>query len=198
MTVLTAGACKFIVTSAGNVIPAAVGSATGVIVTGVKLWIQSEPAKVALATAMGTGASSGAISGAIVSKTIASAASGALLGSLTAAGLGSVLAGSMAVAAGGIGSTPLGMLAVGTRFDENQITHDCWKPVIHDTSSEPSQGMMLRELLCHPHVASVNVTYSAFLPQIILENIWKEKFEIEYVALQDAEKLCCHANRLSA
>ena len=166
--------------------------------TGVKLWIQSEPAKVALVTATRTGASSGAISGAIASKTIASAASGAVLGSLTAAGLGSVLAGSMAAAVGGIGLTPLGLLAVGTRLDGKKITHDRWKPVIHDTSDEPTQGMMLRELLCHPHVASVNVTYSAFLPQIILENIWKEKFEIEYAALQDAEKLCCHANHLSA
>ncbi|XP_045191420.2 uncharacterized protein LOC123548313 [Mercenaria mercenaria] len=194
MTILTAGACSFIVSSSGHVIPAAVGTAAGAVVTGVKLWVQTEPVKVALSTAVGTGTSSGAIAGAIASKTATSAAAGALLGGISAAGIGSMMAGGLAVASGVVASNPIGLLAVGTSHTEekDRITYDCWKPVLHDTSLESSNGMILKDLVCHPNIANVTVTPSVCLPQIVIENVWNEKFEIEYV-VQDSDKLSCHA-----
>ena len=196
MTILTAGACAFIATSTGHAIPAAVGTAAGAVVTGVKIWFQSEPVKVALSTAVGTGTSSGAIAGAVASKTALGALTGAFVGGITSASVGSVLAGSMAMTSEAIASSPFGLLAVGMSHsrDGNQITYDCWKPVVHDMSEDFSGGMLLKDLVCHPHIADITVTPSEFLPQIVLKNIWKEKFEIEYVVLQDTNKLVCHAS----
>lgn len=196
MTILTAGACTVILNSAGHVIPAAAGTAAGVLITGAKIWIQSEPVKAAISTAVGTGTSSGAVAGAIVGKTATSALTGALLGGMSAGGVGSVLAGSIAAVSGTITSGPLGLLTVGTSQTGNQRTYDCWKPVIRDISEEPSQGMILKDLVLHPNIASVTVEHSLCMPRIVLENKWSEKFEIQYVLLQDSETLQCHASRI--
>ena len=196
MTILTAGTCGYIITASGAAIPAAVGSFAGVLVTGAKLWIQTDPAKVALSTAVGTGISSGAIAGAITGKAFISAASGALAGGMSSAAVGSVFIGTLA-AAGSIASSPIGMLTMGTSCDGNEVKFDCWKPVIRDTSEEPSSGMVLRDVLTHSNVAKVTVTDGSSLPKMVIENVWNEKFEIEYVMLKDSDELYCHANRIN-
>ncbi|XP_052060444.1 uncharacterized protein LOC127700811 [Mytilus californianus] len=196
MTILTAGSCAFIITSTGNALPAVVGSAAGLIASGVKLWIQSQPLKVALATAVGTGTSSGAIAGAVATKTAANAFTGALIGGLSAGSVGSVMAGSIAVASGTLSSSPVGLLTVGTNSRGNQITHDCWKQVVHETSEEPSNGILLKELISHPNVADVTVKPCGSLPYVVIENTWNEKFELEYVALLDSDKLFLHVQPL--
>ena len=70
--------------------------------------------------------------------------------------------------------------------------------MIHDTSDEPSNGMLLKDVMCHPHVANVSVTPGAteVLPYIVLENIWREKFEIQYCVIRESNRLVCHAKIL--
>lgn len=198
MTILSTGVYSFTVSSTGHVIPAAIGSAAGAVVTGVKLMIQTEPIAVALSSAVGTGTSTGAIAGALVSKTATSAGIGALIGGISAAGIGSVAAGGIAMTTGLLASSPLGLLTVGTSHttEEGNISQDCWKPVIGDTSLEPSKGMMLKDLVRHPNVSRVEVKHEGCLPQIFIENVWNEKYEIEYVILQDDDKMYCHAKLL--
>ena len=198
MTILTGGAVGFIVTASGSMIPAAVGTAAGVLMTGTKLWVQAEPLKVALATAIGTGTSAGAIAGAAVTKSATNAVSGAIIGGLSAGGVGSVLAGSLAVG-GTLAANPWSLLTVGTTIkgDENDITFDCWKPVVRDNSDEASHGMSLSDMMTHPNVHDVVVTPGALLPNIVIENIWNEKFQLDYVVLRDSEKLYCHATSLN-
>jgi len=95
------------------------------------------------------------------------------------------------------GSGPVGWLVVGTNVSEDgsRITYDCWKSVIHDTSEEPSNGMLLKDLLRHPNIAKATVAddISTELPCIALENIWSETFEIQYVRFNDTGKIVCHA-----
>lgn len=194
MTILTAGACKFVVSSAGTLIPAAVGSAAGAILTGVKIWMKAEAVGQAIGAAVGTGTSAGAITGAIVTKTAASALSGALVGGMSAAGLGTVLAGSFGALSGGVMADSLGLLCVGTSAGAEQVTYDCWKPVIRDRSEGLSDGMLLKDLCSHPNVAEVTLTprEGICLPHVVLKNIWNEKYELEYVL--NTDRLSCHAS----
>jgi len=65
-------------------------------------------------------------------------------------------------------------------------TYDCWKPVVHDNSLEPSNGRLLGELAVDPRIKNVHTSAnheSSLLPEIILENIWNERFLIEIVKL---------------
>lgn len=87
------------------------------------------------------------------------------------------------------------LVGAGTNAMGSKVTYDCWKPVVHDTSREPSDGMLLKDLLCHPDVTSVTMRpgHSADLPIFTLKNTWNETFEIEYLLLLDPRQLVCHA-----
>ena len=197
MTILTAGACGVMATTSSGTIPALVGAAVGAVVPCVKLWAMSEPVKIALATTIGTGTSAGAIAGTIASKTAASAIPGAFLGGISSAGVGSVLIGSMAAVGNSIVANPIGFLTVGTSYDETKVKFDCWKPVVHDLSEKPSKGMALRDLIRHPNIGKVSVTCGDGLPKIVIDNIWDEQFEIEYLLLGEHKELFCHAKSLN-
>jgi hypothetical protein len=99
-----------------------------------------------------------------------------------------------------MGTGGLGLLAVGASVnqEDDEISYDCWKPVVHDTSPERSNGMLLKDMVCHPNVANVTMTTSICdgLPNIIIENIWNETFEIEYVFIHSSGKIACHAKHL--
>lgn len=194
MTILTAGSCAVIMTSHGNVIPAMVGSATGLFVSGIKLWFQSEPLKAVVSAGIGAGSSSGALAGAAVTKTYTAGLTGALAGGLSSGALSSLLAGFVGATSGAISSSPLGMLTVGTSKNVNHITFDCWKQVVHDTSEDHSDGITLSELASHPNVESVECTQCGMLPHIVINNVWNQRFEIEYVFLEGFDKPFCHVN----
>lgn len=198
MTVLTAGTCVAVINSAGCAIPAGVGSALGITLTGLHVLVKGNAVGAALGGAVASATSAGAITGAIVTKTVTSAVTGALVGGMSAAGSGSVVAGSLGGAAGGILSSPLGLLCVGTSENSggHSATYDCWKPVVHDTSAEESEGMLLKELCHHHNVANCIIEHGTVLPHIVIENKWDEKFEIEYLVLSGSNKLVCHANRM--
>ena len=142
-------------------------------------------------------ASGGAIAGAAGGSAV-SAATGAVAGAASAAGVGGT--GTGVAAALGICSGPVGWLVLGaeTDSDGHGITFDCWKPVLHDTSMEPSSGMLLKDVMDHPNVANVSVSPGTVtgLPNIVLENIWEEKFEIQYFVIRENNRLVCHAKAL--
>lgn len=153
----------------------------------------------AVGTAVGVGAAGGAIAGAGATGTLTGAGFGAAAGGTAAAGVGGSGAGLGTVVATAC-TGGWGLLAIGTGVNSkgNQITYDCWKPVIHHMSSQPSTGMLLKDMVCHPHIANVTVTPGIYpeLPNIVLENIWNEAFEIEFLLLQDNQRIVGHAKRV--
>lgn len=153
----------------------------------------------ALGAAAGSATAAGAIAGSVATGTAAGAGAGAIAGGTAAAGVGASGIGGGALAAG-ISAGPIGWLCVGTKEGSggSRVTYDCWKPVLHDNSEELSSGMLLRDLLSHPNIAHVTVTPEAYtdLPHIVLENIWKEKFEIQYLIICANNELVCHANAI--
>lgn len=164
----------------------------------------------AVATAAGVGTAGGAIAGASAVATAAGTsagagtiASGAVMGGLAggtaAAGVGGTGAGAGVLVAT-VSTGGLALLAVGASVnqEDDEISYDCWKPVVHDTSPERSNGMLLKDMVCHPNVANVTMTTGICdgLPNIIIENIWNETFEIEYVFIHNSGKIACHAKPL--
>ena len=71
--------------------------------------------------------------------------------------------------------------------------------MVHDTSAELSSGMALRDLVSNQNIANVVITPGnpTGLPHIILENIWNEKFEIQYLVIQSTGECVCHAKPVS-
>ena len=96
-------------------------------------------------------------------------------------------------------AAPAGFLTLGASDKPTTVAYTfvCWKQVVHDVSPEPSSGRLLREIVMDPRVKQVIISddKSPF-PEIILENIWDEKFRIEYVLLS-SNKLAAHAVLLS-
>lgn len=128
-----------------------------------------------LAGAIATSASSGAIFGAALGRSTLSALTGAVSGG----------AGSAILATG-----PLGWAILGS---SEGMTFDCWKPVLHDLSTEPSNGLLLKDVVCDPRIKDVTVTLQPDkFPEIVLENKWSEKFRIELFVV-DGKKLVAHA-----
>lgn len=99
----------------------------------------------------------------------------------------------------GLISSPFGMVVVGA--DDHGIgedyTFDCWKPILHDESTEPSKGMFLRDVASDPRIKKVieNPRGGQELPELVFENIWDERFLIEFVILSNGQ-LCAHAIRI--
>ena len=199
-TVLTAGAVApaagagIAATLAAKEGVAAGAAAVGSVIAGSSAAGASVGASVATATA------AGAITGAGAGGSLVSAGVGAVVAGTSAAGAASSGVGLGTAISAGIGSGPIGWCVLGaeTGTGGSEITFDCWKPVVHDTSKENSSGMLMKDVMCHPHVASVYVKSGANneLPYIVLENIWNEKFEIQYLFLHKNNRLVCHAYAL--
>jgi hypothetical protein len=78
------------------------------------------------------------------------------------------------------------------------ITWDCWKPLLHDESTTPSRGMLLKEVIQDSRIKSVQLkeTEGTGYPNLILSNIWDENFLIEFVTLPSNHQLAAHALKL--
>ncbi|XP_063410954.1 protein lozenge-like [Mytilus trossulus] len=155
----------------------------------------------AITTAVGSGLSAGAIAGA------AATTGGTAAATATGAGIGAVAGGVTggAVSGSGLGLAALfagsfGTLLVGARDDSytHVVTLDCWKPVTHDTSIEPSKGILMKDLLNHPNVSEATATtgHHSDLPNIVIKNIWDELFTIEYLWLHTTDNIVCHAKQI--
>lgn len=118
----------------------------------------------------------------------ATATSAGLGGATAAAGTAAGAAGTAASGgvAAGILSGPVGWLILGTSETQSPAvyTFDCWKQILHDESSEPSNGKILKEVAMDPRIIVVTtIDNSTDLPNFVFENIWHEKYFIEYVKL---------------
>merc|ERR1739845_147113 len=112
---------------------------------------------------------------------------------------GAVATGTGAIAAGGWGigaisavaGAAAGIVVLGA--DSDGISWDCWKPLFHDTSSAPSNGMPLAEALSHPdiHVVANEVE------GLVVQNAWSERFLISPVMLP-CGRLAAHASKMES
>lgn len=131
----------------------------------------------------------GAITGAVAGGTAGSAAVGAGIAATTAGGIAASGGGAATAASLGFLAGPVGWIVLGAEFNdannEQSLTFDCWKPVLRDNTTQPSKGMLLRDVLSDPRIKNVDVSrsISTAYPQIQLENVWGDSFEIVYVRL---------------
>ncbi|VDI02610.1 Hypothetical predicted protein [Mytilus galloprovincialis] len=195
--VVATGACVVAITTGGAAVPvisAAATSGSGFGVAGAVVGTAK-----AIGGAVGVAASSGAIAGATATGTAAGAGIGAAIGGTAAAGVGGSGAGVASIVAGSA-FTGIGFLVLGTstKQEDEHITYDCWKPVVHDVSEEPSNGMYLKDLFSHENIQKVTMATdcSTSLPNIVIENIWKEEFQIEYMMLNSTGEIVCHAKQM--
>lgn len=108
-------------------------------------------------------------------STATAAAAGASATAATASGAALATTGSATALALG----PLGVALIG----HDEITLDCWKQVLHDASPEPSKGVLLRELINDKRVKSYQIFNNDEIAFIIIENIWNERFKINFFNL---------------
>ena len=100
----------------------------------------------------------------------------------------------------GISTGPIGWVVLGSSKDSSSglYTFDCWKPVLHDYSAEPSNGRFLRDVVVDPRIknVSIQVDSAGKICQFILENTWNESFNIEFFHLIPSNQLAAHARRV--
>lgn len=170
----------------------------------------------ATAATVGGAAGAGAAVGGITAGGAAAVAGATGTACATATGLGAAAGGAAATAvtstsAGGAAVTaglaagPVGWICLGTATGDaaganRRYTFDCWKPVLHDESVTPSNGMLIKDVIVHPNIKDVRIRAEstgavAFYPELIIENVWDEKFHIKYIEL-DHDVLAAHAIRL--
>lgn len=163
----------------------ATAAAAGTVTTGV-----------AVAGATGTAAASGAITGAVAGGSLTSVAVGSVVGGASAAGVSATGGGAAAAASAGLLAGPVGWICLGTDEENGNLSFDCWKPLLHDESKEPSEGMLLRDVFMDPRIKDIEVSndVNPYYPEIRLTNTWDEEFEIQYVRLPSGQ-LAAHAVR---
>lgn len=170
------------------------GTTTGAAATG------AAAATAGMGTAAGAGAAAGAAAGAGSSVAIGNAAAtyaAAQAAAAATAGAGSVsTAASSGAAAASAGAAAFSaealaaatvcvpmLVLVGAEEGDNHngLTWDCWKAVLRDTSTEPSQGMTLGALLSDDRIqASKSEGYRGMLT---VTNKWGETFDIKPVTV---------------
>ena len=152
-----------------------------VIFTGGAALVAAPAATVALtsATAVGTSAAAAAGTG--------SAAVGAALGPATTLTLTSLTAFLSPV------GLALGLAFFGAEHDNATIVSwDCWKPLLHDRSQEPSHGRPVHRVLADPRVKLMNITEG----HLLVSNVWNEVFRVDFFGLTDG-LLVAHATKLN-
>ena len=87
-----------------------------------------------------------------------------------------------------VASGPAGWVILGTSAtqQEAEYTFDCWKPLLHDDSPLPSSGMLLREVVMDSRIK--NVTLNQQSNEFVLENIWNERFRVDFVSLATGQQ----------
>jgi len=65
---------------------------------------------------------------------------------------GTTDAGSAAVVTTGVALGPVALGAECSPDVQYKYTWDCWKPVLHDISTEPSTGILLKDVVLDPRI----------------------------------------------
>ncbi|CAF0717389.1 unnamed protein product [Brachionus calyciflorus] len=129
-------------------------------------------------------------------------AAGGTAGATAAAGSVAATSGAGAgVAVGASGAAvalgPLAVALIGTDAKIDQLSWDCWKPILHVNSTEPSNGIKLSELVEDTRINNLNLQHElSGQVKMIVENVWKEKFQIDFYQLLDSDQLVGHATKI--
>jgi hypothetical protein len=160
----------------------------------------------AVAGSAGIGASAGALTGAVITGTATGASVGAAAGTAAATAVSATGGGAATLVTGGLALGPVGWFALGATSEPSEeptlagYTYDCWKQVLRETSCKSLNGKLLRDVVVDERIKHVTLSTSndsmGSLPDIILENIWDERFHIEYVTLLPTNEVAAHAVRL--
>jgi len=142
-----------------------------------------------------TASSSTAASTIIVGSSAASTGGATATAAVTAVGNAGAAASSASAGSGltagalaALPSGPVGWLVVGGVIVGAEVsigdasmtaTWDCWKPILRNSSSDPSQGMFLSDLLLDKRVKEWGIRGEA----IELKNIWNDEFRLKQVTL---------------
>ncbi|CAF0714437.1 unnamed protein product [Brachionus calyciflorus] len=92
----------------------------------------------------------------------------------------------------------VGAALLGTNLNEDHFDFDCWKPILHDNSTEKSKGKFLINVIIDHRVKSVNGLNprKAFdKTELIVENIWNEKFKISFFIFEN-KLIFAHADKI--
>ncbi|KAF3088758.1 hypothetical protein TWF569_001435 [Orbilia oligospora] len=177
-------------------------------------FVTCPPIVAALGTSGASAVTGAALSGAAAIEGMTAGAAVVAVGEGALVATGAAVGGSSAGIALATLAGPIGCLIVGcedmdvSSVEEEEeggnnpgITWDCWKPIVHDMSVMPSEGMALRTLAVHPNVKFVNMSTSssALLDEdagrFLVENVFGERFCLGYVNVGGT--LALHASRLS-
>jgi len=193
--VALAATAVVIIATAGAAAPAALaGAASGLGVgTGVAGTGGTVASAFAVGAVSGSVAGSGvAVGGAVAAGTTATAAA-TLTGAAAGATTGSLISGGTFFALSG----PVGWCILGAAEDKDELTFDCWKEIVKDTSTEPSRGRLLRDVAMSPMVKEVMLLPDSQTQtlQVFLLNIWDERFRIDFGFLSSGE-FAAHAVRM--
>ncbi|CAF0923517.1 unnamed protein product [Brachionus calyciflorus] len=110
------------------------------------------PSLVPLAVELGTSViTAGGTAGATATAGTVAATSGA--------GAGAAVGASGAAVALG----PLAVALIGKDAKLDQLTWDCWKPILHEDSTQPSNGIKLSELVGDTRINNFNLEHESFL-----------------------------------
>ncbi|CAF1123154.1 unnamed protein product [Adineta steineri] len=195
MVALTA-ATVTIVATGGAAAPVILSSATSGLAAGGTATGVATAAGAGVATTVGASAAAGGVAGTI---TAAGATSAVVTATGTAAGAAS--GGALSSIIAGVVSGPVGWTILGSPEDTLtglHTTFDCWKPILHDDSVEPSNGKLLRDIVVDSRIQKVTIQNNSdgSISQFVLENIWNESFNIEFFYLMPMKQLVAHADKI--
>ena len=121
-----------------------------------------------------------------------------ILGILSGASVSSAICGMIRVIEPALIASSLGLAVLGAAQDENLYTFDCWKQIVHDNSTEPSNGRLVNDIIADPNVKQVKILKdSDSLEKLIVENIWNEEFLLEFFNLPTNGQLVAHAIKIA-
>jgi hypothetical protein len=113
---------------------------------------------------------------------------------LSALSIGGQIASSAAMVGTGLLLGPLGWICVGA--DADGASFDCWKPVVRETSTAPSQGRRLVDLLTDPRVKEARVQGQHEKNfRVYVTNVWDEVFTVYPVQLANGT-VAAHAEKV--
>jgi len=176
-----------VIATAGAAAPAALaGAASGLGVGG-----SVSAAGGTMASAVAAGAVSGsvagtgvAVGGAAVAGSTATAAA-TITGGVAGATTGSLFSGGMFAALSG----PVGWCVLGAAEEKDELTFDCWKAIVKDTTPAPSRGRLLRDVAMSPMIKDVMIIpdSQSQTAQVFFHNVWDERFRIDFGLLSTGE-----------
>jgi len=180
MVALGAGAVAIVITG-GAAAPAALAGAQAGVAFGTGLATAGSTA----VSAAAAGAISGGVAGVGTAATAVSGAAGAVAGGLTSSGMCLAISG------------PVGWAVLGASGVNDELSYDCWKQIVRDTSPEPSRGRLLRDVASSSMIREVLMLPDSQtqIPQLHLKNVWNECFRLDFGFLPSGE-LAAHAVRV--